>query len=368
VSGAQEIVRAGLCYRLAGAADEAELRALLQPPLPGWVALSFEREPHYFAAAASEGERHAVLLARELKSGRLAGYYSRAVRPAYINGERQWLGYLGQLRVAPAFRGGYHYIRHGFAAGRALLRRPDELPFDLTSILGDNHPARRLLTADLPGMPRYSPLSPLLTWVFRSRRGALPSGLVSGGEVGLAAIADCLQRNLRRAQCAPYWDPARLTQAGLSADDFLVIQGGGQVTACAAVWDLRAVKQAVVRGYRPPIQQLRLLLNGIAPLLGLPRLPPLGSVLRQGYLSHLACDADDGSAAALLLRGARAQAARRGLDSLLLGTTPSHPLAPPLARQGRHLEYRSQLYLVHWPELPPPLLDQRPLQVELATL
>ena len=93
--------RNGLQFRLADQGDEAELRALLRrQALPGWVSLSFEREPDYFAAGSIEGERHGVLLARDALTGRLAGMYSRAARRAYVNGERCWLGYVGQLRLS----------------------------------------------------------------------------------------------------------------------------------------------------------------------------------------------------------------------------------------------------------------------------
>ncbi len=160
----RQTVHGRLLYRLAEPEDEADLRELLRAqPLPGWVSLAFTREPNYFAGAALEGERHAVILARDRDTGCLAGMFSRGVRRVYLNGESRWLPYLGQLRVASAHRGGYHRLRQGFELARQWLRAPDELPFELTSILADNRAARRLLTAGLPGMPRYAPLGELVT-------------------------------------------------------------------------------------------------------------------------------------------------------------------------------------------------------------
>ncbi len=47
-----------------------------------------------------------------------------------------------------------------------------------------------------------------------------------------------------------------------------------------------------------------------------------------------------------------------------------HPWLELVRRRFRHLEYRSLLYLVHWPEEATALrfLDGRPLHLELAIL
>ena len=372
--GAMSEARYGrLLYRLAGPADEADLRALLRAqPLPGWISLAFTREPDYFAAAPLEGERHAVIIARDRDTGALAGMFSRGVRPVYLNGEARWLPYLGQLRVAPAYRGGYHRLRHGFTLARQWLRAPDELPFELTSILADNRAARRLLTAGLPGMPRYAYLGEMVTLALTARRHRVPGNLETASPADLPSIAECLCRNHRRYQLAPLWQRAQLSGSGVypAPEDFVVMRQGGRVAACAAIWDQRRVKQTLVCSYRRPVGLLRPLLNLAGPLLGLPRLPAEGMALRQAFVSHLAVDEDDPDALAALLRGLLAKAAARGLDQLLLGLITGHPWLALVQRQFRHLKYPSLLYLVHWPEQPPALeaLDGRPLHLELAVL
>jgi hypothetical protein len=362
-----------LLYRLAGSADEADLRALLRAQfLPGWVSLAFTREPDYFAGAALEGERHAVILARDRGTGALAGMFSRGVRPVYLNGEARWLPYLGQLRVAPAYRGGYHRLREGFRLARQWLYAPDELPFELTSILADNRSAQRLLTAELPGMPRYAPLGELVTLALAARRRRFPGRVEIASPGDLPGIAECLGRNHRRYQLAPVWQPAQLNGSGVypGCEDFVVTRKGGRVEGCAALWDQRRFKQTLVCGYRWPLGRLRPLVNLGGPLLGLPRLPAVGMPLRQAFVSHLAVDEDDPDALAALLRGLLARAAARDLDQLLLGLVAGHPWLALVRRRFRHLEYRSLLYLVHWPEQVAALevLDGRPLHLELAVL
>jgi hypothetical protein len=368
----------------AGPQDEAELRALLRSqPMPGWVKLSFEREPDYFVAAPIEGERRGVLLAREQTGsgvyGPLVGICARAVRRVFVDGEQRQLGYIGQFRAIGRWQTGwrvYCLLKEGFNEVERSLHRSDELPYDITSILSDNLAARRLLSANLKRMPRYQWLSGLNTLVYRCG-GRVRNGDIrveSGIAAGLRAIADCLQRNYRRYQFAPVWDEAALAAAGLRPEHFLVLRDGEQVTACLGIWDQRAAKQMIVRDYRKPISLMRPLINLAAPLCGLPRLPRAGRPLQQGWLSHLACDQDEPAALEALLPAALSRGRQLGLEQLMLGLADDHPLLPAARRIRRHLTYRSDIYLVHWKsssaengrdvEYP----GSRPLLLETATL
>lgn len=371
-----------LSYRIAGPEDDAELRAMVAAQsMPGWVNLSFEREPDFFAAAAIEGERHAVIAVRDnshagplvADKGDLAGMYSRAVRRSYINGVPQWLGYLGQLRVAPGYRGGYHRLRHGFEAARRLLEQADEMPFNLTSIVADNHVAKRLLTARLPGMPRYRALSEFVTLVLpvarKPRRGGSGLGIRRATARDLPAIVSLLQSRYREFQFAPVWEQNNLRTIGLDAGDFWLADTHGSPHACLALWDQSHARQTVVRGYKPLLARARGFYNLASPITGLPRLPPIGSRLRQAWLSHIACAPDDTETLVDLIRAALDQAARMGEQQLLLGFCADNPLLNIVRKRFRCLRYLSRLYLVHWPNDPDTArLDGRPIHVEAACL
>lgn len=365
-----------LNFSLAGAEDDVELRALLRSQyLPGWVSLSFEREPNYFAAAALEGHWHRVLVARETETGVLVGFCARAVRRVFINGQVQSLGYLGQLRAVPDWQGSYRSYRalsQGFSEVLSRLRNSDDLPFDLTSILADNHSTRRMLEAGLPGMPHYQRCSGFNTLVFRSggRSSRSCSRVENGAVAGLPAISEFLQRSYRRCQCSPVWDEDALSAAGLRASDFLLLRDDQAITACLAIWDQRSFKQAVVRDYRKPLKRLRPLLNLIAPALNFPRLPNVGETIKQGWLSHLACDDNAVDSLQALLSKALVQARELGLEQVMLGLSDDHPLLPVARRIRRHLDYRSDIYLVRWGDNNGNgmQLNDGPLHVELATL
>ncbi len=378
--------------------DDVGIRELLRGrAMGGMIRLTLEREPCVWHAAAVEGERHHTVVARERASGRILGMGSRAVRDVWIDGERARMGYLTQLRLAPEIAAGRRLLAAGFQSCNRH-RRQDELPFDLTSIVADNVPARRLLERGLPGFPRYRRLCRLVTLTIPTLRRSplwgrkratrapsplapLPEGEGNRGWLALAvrkratlpAIVRCLHRNLRRYQLAPAWTEDDLRSStrtrGLEATDFLVrTDGDDRVTACLAIWDQRGFKQVVVRDYAPALRRFRPLVNLLLAIAGRPRLPPPGSTLELAYLSHLAVDGDRADVAVKLIRAARREAGRCGLDYLVLSLTEAHPMLGAVRRAFPARELESVLYLVHPEEGTPPELDDRCPHVEAATL
>jgi hypothetical protein len=360
--------------------DEPGIRALLRErPFAGDVSLSFEREPDFHLAASVEGDRHDVVVGKA-PDGRVVGLATRSVRTAWINGSPARLGYLGQMRAAGEGRGNVRAVREGFALLRAG-RRPDETPFDLTSIVSDNLPARRLLEAGLPGFPTYRPLGGMVTLALtaRARHRAPAAGLTVRRAVPalLPAVADLLADHGARRQFAPCCTAEDLASPerarGLAAGDVLLAERGGRLAGCAALWDQRAFKQAVVRGYSPWLRAARPLLALAAPLLGLPRLPPVGQPLRSAFLAFLAPAAEFGedaeAVAEALIDAALAEAAARGLELVLLGLSEEEPLLPA-ARRRPHRPYRSTLYAVHFEDGADAVaaLDGRLPGPEVATL
>ncbi len=363
-----------LDFSLARAEDEADLRALLrQQALPGWINISFEREPEFFAAAAIEGEDAQVLIAREQQSRSLAGFCSRAVRRVFVNAQTQQLGYLGQFRSVKSWQNGYRTYRalsKGFATVAAQLHQQHELAFDITSILSDNLSAKRLLEADLPGMPHYQHYSGFNTLIYRSGgRGYKKNHpqIKLGSELGLSAISQFLQDNYRHYQFSPVWDLPALQSAGLSADNFLLFCDAQKIIACIAIWDQRHYKQAIVRGYKNPLAFFRPLINAFSPVFGLPYMPPVGQPLNQAWLSHLACQDNAHNALNILLNNALWRAKKMGLEQLMLGLADDHPFLSHAKRCRRHLSYHSDIYLIHWHKNTCSI-DKRPLHLEVATL
>ena len=344
-------------------------RLLRDNPMGGAVSVSLEREPDASLAATIEGDVHHTILARDAASGVLATVGAVSVRDAYVNGRVTRLGYLGQLRLDRAYRGRASLLRGGYAFFRSLHRSLGTKLY-LTSILADNRPARRFLERGLPGMPAYTPVESfetLLMPVARRHTSRL-------APCAVADIAACLNRNGARYQFSPAWTERDLASPercrGLGRPDFHCVTSSSEVRGCLAVWDQRAFKQVVVRGYSPLLARWRPFLNAVGPLVGIMPLPAAGTALDIGYVSHVAIDGDDPGTFSALLRGARADAARRGLRYLAVGFAARHPLLPVARRLFRHRTTVSTLYAVHWEDGDEAVasLDGRVTHCEVALL
>lgn len=349
--------------------DDPELRRLLRDnPMDGEIRVSLEREPNAFLAAAVEGEPHRTIVAR-LPGGEIAGMGSRSVWNAFVNGEPCRLGYLSQLRVDRKYRGRMRLLTAGYGLIRSF-RGPDELPFDLTSIVADNEIARRLLSAGLAGLPAYREIEGFTTLVIPvTSRARKVSSVERGTREAIPDIVSCLNR--RRHQFAlrvtadDLLSPER--SRGLKPKDFFLDAGA---RGCLALWDQSGFKQVVVRGYAPRLARWRPWINRLSPLLGTPELPDPGSLLPHAWISHVAVDGDNPEVFQTLIEAAYAEARDRGYVYLITGFAARHPWLPWLRRRFRPREYASVLYAVHWEDGTGAVeaLDGRMPHVEAAIL
>lgn len=365
-------------FKVATADDDADIRRLLREnPLEGAIRLGFEREPDSFLAAGIHGDVHQQAIVREREGGAVMGMGARSVLEGWVNGEPRRFGYLSQLRVDRHHRGSTRAFVRSYECMRRL-HADGAASFYVSTIVEDNLPARRLLEAGLPSVPRYLAAGRLVTFALPARR-MRPAprrgwSVERGRADTLAEIGACLERHGRRHQFTPRWTPEALAcprrSRGLAPGDFLVVRHHGWVTGCAAIWDQRAFKQTVVRGYGPALRIARPLLN-LAPAWwgGVP-LPAVGEALRAAFLSHVAVDGDDATGLTLLAQYALDVAARRGLTHLVTGFSDRHPHTRTIARNFPSRRYASVLYLVHWPDGAEDVgrLDGRVPHLEVAIL
>lgn len=342
--------------------------------MDGDIRLTFEREPDYFLSAGIEGDRHHAFVARD-ESGQIRGLCSRAVRAVWFNGAPARIGYLGQLRCELPLRGSLRPLVDGFTSC-AATHLEDELPFDLTSIMADNHRARRLLEKGLPGLPEYRPLTEFRTLLIpkRQRPGRVDSAIriEPGSPAAAPEIAAFLQSQLQRFQFPPLWTASDLLSERVSRDlrieDFLIARHGDAIVACAALWDQSRFRQTVVRGYAPRLARARHLVNFWMRLTGRPRLSSVGDPVRFGAISHFAVE-DDEPRIALALLGAIFEAAKaRPFDYLVLGHSGERRLARPVEDSLSARILSSILYTVHYQGSEAVEFDGRVPHVEVATL
>lgn len=364
-------------FELARPGDDADLRRLVrESPVPGSVKVAYEREPSYFAATACHGPFCQVIVAREAGSDGVAGLAVRAVRMLYVGGTPEPVGYLGQLRVAPRYRG-----RWLLSAGFSYLRRLHEdgrTPVYLTTLVEGNREARALLV-ERPrrGFPRYRPLGKLVTRAIPARDArpvALPGARIEPAAAG--QLPEVLEFLSVEGACRPLFPvfseadlAGRGAYPGLVPGDVLVARREGSIRGVAGLWDPTAVRQAVVHGYSGLLAGARAAIGLLARLAGAPPLPAPGERLRFGFAAFPCVAGDDPALFASLLCGLRSRAAEKGLDWVTLGLLEGDPLLPA-ARHRFARSYRSALYTVAWEgddELRRSLGERVP-HVELAAL
>jgi hypothetical protein len=345
-----------LVFELATEDDDPGLRRLLREnPMQGSISLSFEREPNYFNASAIEGPVHQTIIARERDSGNVIAFGNRSIRPLFVNGKVQDIGYMSQLRVDAGYGKGL-FLARGLAGGFKRYREVHQdrrAQFYLMSVIEDNLPARRLLTSGLPEYPHAQEHTRMFTYaiypVQRKRALSLPRSLrfVQGSDRYANGIVECLNRNNLYKQFAPHWTCETLFIANLKPSDFFLVLDGECVVGCIACWDQNAFKQTVVRGYSGGMARWRKLLNAFSFFGGWPHLPEPHTSLRHAYASHAAIDKDDPSLFAALLRALYAHTLERGYSYFMIGLAESNPLRS-VVETYHPFTYISQLYLVAW--------------------
>ncbi|HEX2884571.1 MAG TPA: hypothetical protein VHQ42_08350 [Candidatus Limnocylindria bacterium] len=358
-------------FTVAGRADEPEIRRLVAAtPMPGAISVRFEREPNYFLGCDVMGDVCEVLIARHVPDGALAGVLCRTERRAFVNGQERTIGGIGQVRIAPCFRG-----RRLLEQGWGIFRRRELLYVGV--IARGNPRALRALVGRAPGAPaivRIGGITTLGLLVRRRGRRRRPAGVLiqRAGEPMLEELVAFHRREAARRQLAPALRPADFTDGsllrGLRLSDVLVARRRGSIAGTLACWDQRGFKQDVVDGYGPALRRLGPVYDLVARVLGTAPLPRPGEQIRAGFGALVAVERDDPQVFSALLDAGLADAGRRGLDWLMVGLADEDPLLP-VARRRLQVTYRADLFAAGWGETDPSsILDGRVPYVEIATL
>jgi len=363
-------------FDLATPADDASIRKLLrESPVPGQLDLTYEREPDYFLGASIQGKISQTLVARHQESGEVAGLATRSVRPRFVNGEVEDVGYIGQLLVAADHRG------RGLAT--PLLRRLHELHQDgaatgyLTTLLeGEMHAEALPAERDGEHHPVYHPLDQLLSLALVVRRPqqlfASTFEVLGGDEVGLDEIVAFLQTEGRRRQFFPVYSEEEFTGAAtrdFNIADFAVACQGSQILGVLGLWDQSQYKQTVVRAYGETLRRIRAVYDAGAKVLGAQPLTRIGRPIHFAYASFACVAEDDPAVFGALLTQIHNTATERDFAFVMLELAARDPLLAT-AKKWIHIPYTSTLATLCRPgdEEWRAKLDGRVPYVEVATL
>jgi hypothetical protein len=352
--------RAGaVVYRIANQGDNEILKSILrQTPMISWVTLCTQHEPCYFASANMFGHRETILAYKDDTSAKTVGMGSYVKTAVHINGNMVTAGYLGELRVLPAFRNKPGIIRNAFKSLKKLAGTLAEDAHWFTSIATQNTVAKRLLEVNLKGMPVYRPQGELVTMALSARAGKFSNIMQRAQVVDIPALAEFYNRQARQFQYSPVLSEQWLRNLdggnGLRLQDFWLLKDGESIRACFAVWDQRKFKQTVVRGYRFPLNIVCRLHNLLPNLSRRVRLPRVGEQINYVFIAFLAIDKSVQIRCRAIIESALALIKSVNVDIAMLGLSSHNPIFKQLDAYPKKT-YHSCIESVTWPDQPGPV-------------
>ena len=361
-----------IVYRCAGLSDDNALKQILrETSMDAWVRLSQEHEPSYFSSVDLFGHRKAIIANIKDMTGSFVGMCSSVEMPVHINGKSMMAGYLGELRVMPAFRNRLRIVQNGFKSVQKLNDPLHQLNYWFTSIAKENQAARRLLEANLKGMPNYQPQGEMVTYAL-STRLAKDNACLQPAEVkDIPEIVKFYNHYASQYQYSPVlneeWLQSLDGSNGLHISDFYLLKQDDRIQACFALWDQRSFKQTVVRGYRFPLNILRGPYNISARLTKHVSLPAVDKQIDYIFIAFLAIAESANDEFDAVLRGALSLIQKRHASLGMLGLSSMNPNTAALTSYPTQT-YHTLIEQVSWPGQSSHVLDDLPVQPEIAVL
>ncbi|MDD5008251.1 MAG: hypothetical protein PHC68_07585 [Syntrophorhabdaceae bacterium] len=340
-------------FELGKESDDTYLRALLaKNAMPGGIKVAFHSEPDYRSYLGIQGKHNQVIAVKEKGSGRIVGFGTRSIKPAYVNGNIENIGYLSNLRSEEEYRCGSLLVR-GYRY-LAELHKDGRVPFYISTIIEENNYAKDILTSNRCGLPVYEDRGLYFTNAIIIGRGKKESDIeiTRGSAERIGDILGCLNRNGKMKQFYPYYDKADFVSGsgylkGICAEDFYIATEGHKIVGVAAKWDQSGFRQLVIEGYSAGMVVLRFVYNSLAPIFKFSKLPPRGLPLKMLYVGFIAVDNNEPGIFRAILRTIYNDAVSTGYQCILVGMHSSDPLREVM-REYAHFKYLSRLYVVRW--------------------
>jgi hypothetical protein len=344
-------------FSLARAADDAQLRACMSGVwMEGRMAVSFRREPSYFAGCRMQGDEVQVVKCTDRRDGRIVGMGSRSILHLHLDGVPSRLGYLADLRALPEGRQGTLLAR-GYRFLHELHRR-NPVPFYLSVIFDGNQRALDNLLGARAGLPMYRSLgrirTPAIQFDFAREPVAVEHTVFAcAAEGSMREIVAFLSDQLPRKQFSPVVGEADFAAGGrlhgLLAQDFFIARRHGRIVGCIAAWDQSNFRQTHIERYSTGLGLLRPFINLASTLSPIKPLPAPGGRVAHLYLCLAAVANNHLPLFRGLLRHAY-NALRTGpWHYAILGLHERDPLGA-VFDDYRCIAAAGQLFTVHYPQ------------------
>ena len=258
-------------------------------------AVQYQRAPDFFHLLRWQSDRSHVFITVD-ERGAVRSMATVSLRPGWVDDRPTTVGYLGDLRVA-FDRASIRRWRRFYGELLACAPEIEELAdctHWYTAVIDDNRLARLAIGHERAGAPVHVPLAAFTMRNLVARLPGFRPRLPRGWRVRSAAAGDAARIDdffERENRALPLGFRAELGRRlarwdGLSLGDFLVVEDGDELLACAAPWSPAAAKRTVVSRVPVPLAlagRAARIWPGRAPL----RVPVAGEPLRMLYLTNL---------------------------------------------------------------------------------
>ena len=258
-------------------------------------AVQYQRAPDFFHLLRWQSDRSHVFITVD-EHGAVRSMATVSLRPGWVDDRPTTVGYLGDLRVA-FDRASIRRWRRFYGELLACAPEIEELAdctHWYTAVIDDNRLARLAIGHERAGAPVHVPLAAFTMRNLVARLPGFRPRLPRGWRVRSAAAGDAARIDdffERENRALPLGFRAELGRRlarwdGLSLGDFLVVEDGDELLACAAPWSPAAAKRTVVSRVPVPLAlagRAARIWPGRAPL----RVPVAGEPLRMLYLTNL---------------------------------------------------------------------------------
>lgn len=283
--------------RSARQSDNGQLLHLFSSvPMEGDLVLATRRDPDFFALYNMQSGSAECLVAET--DGDLTGAGTFLIRPGWLDGREQPVGYLGDLRTCFSARRSALVAKYYQEAFATMSHRYDCKVF-LTAILASNHAALNALVRSGNGrrrqpyyhlLKRFSAVSIHFLHACKPRLSAYQ---VRGAqEEDIPAIEAFLHHDHQQRVCGYRFDQGEFRHRlnawpGFRlANTYLAFAPSGRLVGCTTAWDPLMVKRYQVNAYCGTMLWVKRGYNMLATILGCPRLPACGETFRYFYLCN----------------------------------------------------------------------------------
>ena len=349
-------------FSLMTKSDNKEVLDLINSTsVKGDIEVSFAKEPDYFKALKVCADDAQSIIGRVNDKIEILG--SRSVKKVYINGSKETLGYLSDLKISKNAKK-IHALSEGFKIMKSLMD-DGRAKLHIATIIDDNKQGKAALTwaNKNPNIPNFYDLGIMNTYFILPLLPKFISKqikIIRGSIELLDDIVQFLNNEGKKKQFFPvYTKEYFLNLPNFNIEDFYIAIQKDKIIGVMAKWEQTPFKQVIIKKYNNKWRWIKKLTGNF--------LPEENKPIKQFYLSFIVIKNDDNKIFETLLNKIYNNNRNYKYFSLILHNKDNlnHSL-----KNYFSIKYKSRLYITEYMEdnKIKDLIDNRVPYLELAGL